>query len=364
MGYRPDPVLASLNAYRRTQQPIQRGQTLVWFGSRPHGQAGRYELVLFEAAQARAQELGYRMDYFWGEQPGYTLQRYTQIFNARGVAGVVFAPREAPHSKIELEIKDFAAVAMGRSVDWPPVDRVSPDHFQTMETCYAAVWERGFRRIGFAMTESYSERIAGLWVGAFLRQQLRYCTAAPQEDEAPQEGTTPQRERTQQSTTRKKPLPKGGARSAPLQTTSQGSPQDNSQNRTQNPSQGIAIPPYLDRDTRSCGMHDLKRFEAWYTHWQPDAILTMGWRYGCIPLLQTMGLHYPRDVGLALMVVPRHDPALTHYSGIAEPVEELGSFCVDVLAERIRNNVRGIASSRRVHLLPGHWNEGHTLRHL
>ncbi|EIQ00168.1 transcriptional regulator [Opitutaceae bacterium TAV1] len=297
-GYRPDPVLASLNAYRRMRRPITRGQTLVWFGGTQEGDRSSYEAILFPAARTRAEALGYGMEYFWENEPGYSAQRYEQIFNARGVAGVVFGPRAQPHARIELKIENFAAVALGRSVDWPPVDRVSTDHFQTMEMCYSAVRDRGFRRIGFSMTENYSERVAGLWTGAFLGQQQHNPELAK-------------------------------------------------------------IPPLLDDDA-----HSGSKFEVWFRKWKPDAIVTMGWHFGCLASLERMRMRFPQDVGVALLVVPEHEASLAGFSGIHEPVDDLAHFAVDILVGRIRNNERGVPRDRRVHLLPGAWHEGTTLRRI
>lgn len=297
LGYRPDPVLASLNAYRRMQRPISVGQSLAWFGGMPHGEG--YDPLLYQAARTRAETLGYGLEYFWEYEPGYSTRRYTQIFNARGIAGVIFGPRQQAHARIELSIDRLAAVTVGRSVDWPPVDRVSVDHFQTMEACYKAVREHGFERIGFSMTGSYNERVAGLWAGAFLGQQLRNQKL-------------------------------------------------------------VRIPPLLDDDAHSSG-----KFEPWFRKWKPDAILTMGWHFGCLASLRQMGVRFPQDIGVALLVVPAHvpekEPELRDFSGISEPDQELAAFAVDVLVGRIRNNERGVPTERRVHLLPGAWIDGKTL---
>ncbi len=303
IGYRPDPALLSLSAYRWKRRPATK-ESLAWFGGLPPAASG-YEPLLFQAARARAELMGYGMEYFWEYEPGYSPKRYAQIFSARGIAGVAFGPRPRPHARIELAIERFAAVSLGRSVDWPPVDRVSVDHFQTMELCYSSVRERGFRRIGFSMTESYSERTAGLWTGAFLAQQVRHYGM-------------------------------GAERGV------------------------VKIPPLLDDEAHSGG-----RFETWFSKWRPDAIITMGWHFGCLASLRRMGVRFPEDVGVALLVVPPYmaeeEPELTGFSGIHEPVEELAAFAVDVLVGRIRNNERGVPKDRRVHLLPGAWFEGKTL---
>lgn len=295
LGYRPDPVLACLSAYRRTRRPSGRGAVLAWFGAAPAGEPS-YELSLFRAARRRAEALGYGLEYHWERRPGYSPRGFERIFAARGVAGLIFGPRPEPHARVELDIAPFAAVALGRSVGWPPVDLVSTDHFQTMERCYRRLAELGRRRIGFCLTRSYNERVAGLWRGSYLNQQ-----AAHPELEAP--------------------------------------------------------PPYQEDADEHCA------FDRWLKAWRPDAIITMAGPAGCLAALRRRGLRAPRDLGLALLVLPEEEAkGRARHAGIVEPTERLAELAVDVVVGRIRNNERGAPAERRIHLLPGEWRDGPTAR--
>lgn len=290
-GYRPDPVLACLNAYRRTRRPINRGAALAWFGAAPAGEPS-YELSLFRAARRRAEALGYGLEYHWERRPGYSSRRFERIFATRGVAGVIFGPRPEPHARVELDISPFAAVALGRSVGWPSVDLVSTDHFQTMELCFRRLAELGHRRIGFVLTRSYNERVAGLWRGSYLNQQAAHP--------------------------------------------------------------GLAVlPPYQEAD------HEDGGFDRWLKVWRPDAVITMTGPAGCLAALRRRGIRAPRDLGLALLVLPEEEAKrLAGHAGIVEPTERLAELAVDVVVGRIRNNERGTPKERRIHLLPGGWRDG------
>ena len=292
-GYRPDPVLACLNAYRRTRRPIAKGGSLIWFGATRPGERG-YEGILYRLAKKRSEQLGYGLDYQWRFEKGMGMDRFRQICKARGVAGLILGPQPEAHAKLEVDVSDVAAVAIGRSVDWPAVDLVAADHFQTMERCFQGLLDLGHRRIGFALTSVYNERVARLWSGAFLAQQYRN-------------------------------------------------------------SQMTDIPPLLEDVSQNPA-----KFKSWFRKWKPDAILTMAWQFGCLSAMEKNRIAYPRDVSLALLVVPRYDIALSHYSGICEPVESIARLAVDVLVGRIRNNETGLASERRIHLLPGRWTDGVT----
>jgi Transcriptional regulators len=297
LGYRPDPVLACLNAYRRTRRPIARGASLAWFGATPPSEAS-YERTLFLAARRRAEALGYGLEYHWERRPGYSARRFEQIFAARGIAGVIFGPRPEPYARVELEITPFAAVAMGRSVGWPPVDLVSTDHFQTMELCFRRLAELGHHRIGFSLTRGYNERVAGLWRGSYLNQQ----TAHP----------------------------------------------------------GLSVlPPFQEAE------QDGEEFDRWLNACRPDAIITMAGPAGCLGALRRRKIRAPRDLGLALLVLPEEEAeGRPRHAGIVEPTGRLAELAVDVVVGRIRNNERGTPAPRRVHLLPGEWRDGPTTRRL
>jgi DNA-binding LacI/PurR family transcriptional regulator len=172
-GYRPDPVLASLNAYRRTKRPITSGGSLLWFGA-PKPKEKIYESLLYQAAHDRAFQLGYQLDYLRRFEPEMTARRLARICMARGIAGIILGPQPEPHTRLDIDIDNVAAVAFGRSIEWPPVDHISFDHFQAMELCYQKLAERGYRRIALVLSAHYSERVAGNWSGAFLNQQLRH----------------------------------------------------------------------------------------------------------------------------------------------------------------------------------------------
>lgn len=290
-GYRPDPVLSSLNAYRRTRRPIASGGTLAWLGSWKLG-SNAYDAALYHAARKRAMQLGYGMDHLWLSGPGTTPEQISRVCAARGIVGAVVGPPPKPHTRLALDVRNMAAVALGRAIDWPPLDLVSVDHFQTMELCFQRLQERGYRRIGFTLASDFHERAAGLWNAAYLGQQFQHPD-----------------------------LP--------------------------------ALPSFLSK-----GPYLPEAFREWLRKGKPDAVITMGSEHGCVNLLTRLGLRFPDDLGVALLMVPENDPSLAGFSGIREPMESLSCFAVDILVNSIHHNEKGVPADRRVHLLPGAWQGG------
>lgn len=240
-GYRPDPGLASLVAYRRTKHPPGKGQCLAWLVSRhPEDLPTRrtYPERIFAGAQKRAHELGYRMEAFRTDASDTSAQRLSRMLAYRRVAGIVFAPHFSPHTEMPVVLDDFAAVAIGYTVHTPRIDRVAHNHFESMLAVCARLRERGRRRIGLCLPAHSDQRSNGLWRAAYLLDQEQ----------------TPRNRRI--------PL---------LQT----------------------------------GETDAASFDAWFARWKPDAIiLHLSHGGDRIDQMRRLGLRHPDDVSVALLSLP------------------------------------------------------------
>lgn len=171
-NYRPDPALAALNAWRVREATTRFQGILAWVTGFATRSAWRDMIQMkgyWEGAQARADQLGYRLEEFWINEPGFTGRRATQILLARGVRGLVIAPLPAAHSSIDLEWEHFSAVALGYSLARPQLNVVMNHQFRNMKQLVEQLHFQGYRRIGFAMPSANDERVdhnylAGFWI--------------------------------------------------------------------------------------------------------------------------------------------------------------------------------------------------------
>jgi LacI family transcriptional regulator len=170
--YRPDPALAALNAWRIRESNTRFQGTLAWvtgFSTRSGWRDMIQTKGYWHGASARADQLGYRLEEFWINEPDLTGRRATQILLARGVRGLIIAPLPDAHSRIDLEWEHFSAIALGYTLAKPQLHVVMNHQFRNMKQLVEHLNRIGYRRIGLAMPSSNDERVdhnylAGFWI--------------------------------------------------------------------------------------------------------------------------------------------------------------------------------------------------------
>lgn len=247
--YRPDPVLAALNAYRVKKAPACDHGTIAWLTAFPTREGWRSLIQAtgyFEGACARAEELGYRVKEFWLHEPGLGARRATQILLARNVRGLIVAPLPVARGTLDLEWKYFSAVALGYSLGSPQLHVVMNHQFRNMKQVVLQLHAKGYRRIGFAMPSHNNERVDHNYLGGFWIAQ--------------------------------QDIPGTAARLAPLLAKS----------------------------------FDRKTFFAWFNRVRPDAIVVAASSvYTVIGWLQERNLRVPANMGLAVASVPYRDQTIS-----------------------------------------------------
>lgn len=176
LGYRPDPALSALTAYRHEKQTVRDYRTLAFLTSFPTADGWKrhlYSARYFEGAAARAQALGYHIEPFWLKQPGLTSRRIVQILEARGIKGLLLAPIHASHAEVALDWERFCAVSLCRGIASPQINVVDHNHCHSMATAWAELRRRGYRRVGYAIREVSENLTARHWLAAYLMEQQR-----------------------------------------------------------------------------------------------------------------------------------------------------------------------------------------------
>lgn len=176
-GYRPDPMLTHLMQHLRTSRTARSAVNLVVLTTSDAPFVRR----LIAGASARATKLGYVLDRtidpetFAGRPAALT-----RTLLARGVSGVLLAPVAAPTDyRALLDWQRFAAVAMTYSIYAPRIHRVVTHHFDNAVRTFALLKERGYRRIGLAMTHDMEFRANHSYSGAYFRTLAAERTKLP-----------------------------------------------------------------------------------------------------------------------------------------------------------------------------------------
>lgn len=134
-----------LPSYRATLGAFSLYPTATPWSDRP------YLKVLLDSATARAEAHGYRLEWFWFQQPGLTPTRFRTILEARGIEGLFCLGSLQPDATFPAELRKFAITTF--SVSLPgPLHRVSSHFTADARMLYEQLLRRGYRRPGLGIT--------------------------------------------------------------------------------------------------------------------------------------------------------------------------------------------------------------------
>ena len=147
LGYRMDAQLGEYMAYMRKDRSAKTLLPLAFiygFKDRNHLDQphATEERVVFAAAKARAEALGYYLEPFWLFDPDVTPARLRKILLARGFRGVVFWA--CVLEELPVDVTGFATVCLGPGIDSPRLHMIDSDPLYHGELIF-----REFRRHGY-----------------------------------------------------------------------------------------------------------------------------------------------------------------------------------------------------------------------
>ncbi len=175
MGYRPNPMVSTLMAQIRGSRPSSDICTVCFITAYPgvdHWKDLPINVHTLKGAQARGNQLGYRVDHFPLTEPGMTDLRASNILRSRGVAGLILAPLPEPTPVINLKWEWFACATVGYSMKTPVLHRAVNDQMATIMTVYRSLRDLGYRHIGLAIQLHDDERVNRKWVAGFSAEQM------------------------------------------------------------------------------------------------------------------------------------------------------------------------------------------------
>lgn len=176
-GYRPDPMLDALSAYRRGIARREFRPTLAVVATSEDWRDDLACRLYSDGAQRRAEDLGYRIEVFVVAPGKLTCQRLVGILETRGIRGVITLPIQDASLSLELLPAKFLVVATGYKFTSPLINRVSINHFAAMGMALEKLAALGYRRPGLVLrTETLKKAPGGithvgqLWKGGYLAE--------------------------------------------------------------------------------------------------------------------------------------------------------------------------------------------------
>lgn len=184
LGYRPDPALSALVAYRaRTRPTGDYGKIAVLHDWKQIGNRVPPSLrISVGGIEAGAAALGYEIEPFQvrADDPAGA-RRLSRTLHHRGIRGLILIGLRMP--ELTLEWEHFSAVAIGEYFSSPRLNHVNHHHHWVLSTTYQELRALGYRRIGFCNSRISEERKHFLYLGAYLK--CLFLDGLPSEDLPP-----------------------------------------------------------------------------------------------------------------------------------------------------------------------------------
>jgi len=184
MGYRPDPQLSRIMTQLQERRRTSERETIAVIREAETGSdlpSPTYQYVPAEAIRERAERYGFRVEEFWLGRDGMTPKRMNQILEARGIRGVIVSPQSAGMPVSELDYSHLAAATFGYGLREPSLHRSAGNMTLAIRLATDALSDRGYRRIGLALSRWVEDRAEQAYTAAMFL----YQHALPEEDRVP-----------------------------------------------------------------------------------------------------------------------------------------------------------------------------------
>lgn len=306
MGYRPDPLLRALVAYRGKTMQRRNPPTLAYvtnWDSRWGWQKVTAHPEFYAGAKAKARELGFNLEHFWLREPGLSHTRLSSILETRGINGMVVAShmREVD-AALHFDWSRFSAVKIDYLPHQPELHNVTNNQCSVIRLAMQRVIGLGYRRIGFVMHRGWDHSVDHLWTAGFLCEQAH--------------------------------LP---------------------------PDERIPILLFPDAEPVAAWMAESQSdvvappaaFQRWYKKYRPEVIISKA--SFVQSALAEMKLRVPRDVAMVDVFL---NDASGRTAGVRQNHETVGELAVEILAGQLHHNKFGIPDIPTTTYVEGTWFNG------
>ena len=184
MGYRPDPMLSSLIAYRKSRS--ERVQTpTIGYIMNVDGEEGlkasSARVLFLEGARKRANELGYNLEVFYYGGRHYHSKYLDKVLITRNITGIILAAFYTHFTDIELSWDFFSIVKIEMLPTHVRTHTIENNQYQVVRRAFQELRKLGFKRIGLCLANHDEKHTRNLFsAGYFVEQNM-----IPEEDRVP-----------------------------------------------------------------------------------------------------------------------------------------------------------------------------------
>jgi DNA-binding LacI/PurR family transcriptional regulator len=169
-GYRRNPLAGALmSELRRSRGTAFRGVLAAVDFNEPDrpDSAARYHRELVLGAEARATELGFKVEKFSVGHAGVSVQRLDSILQSRGIHGVILLPAWDEPDLSNLDWTRFAGIYTDYIIERPALHSVCPDHYRSLLAALQRLAALGYKQPGLFLQKHQDERLQYRWGAAF-----------------------------------------------------------------------------------------------------------------------------------------------------------------------------------------------------
>ncbi|HSI85109.1 MAG TPA: LacI family DNA-binding transcriptional regulator [Candidatus Methylacidiphilales bacterium] len=173
LGYRPNPMVATLMTHLRSTRPTTYQSNLAFLASYDNARQRWIGQDTLQGIRDRAQELGFLVDTFWMEEFHNHRGSLEKILRSRNIQGVIVAPLPQTAGMGWLDWSEWSSVALGNTMLEPRIHRVTHHQYHGMMMMHETLLSKGYRRIGLAMNALVDEKVDHAWTSCGAGFQLR-----------------------------------------------------------------------------------------------------------------------------------------------------------------------------------------------
>lgn len=173
LGYRPNPRVASLMSHIRRAHARATGECIafVWVHTaRDEAARDPFLRKIRAGAFQRAEQMGFKIEEFYTEDPGMTDLRLQEILLSRGIIGVLLSPVLTSDTALSLnwDWRHFAAAVIGNVTWTPELHHAGHHHYLAMRLVLSELARLGRTRPAALIETKSNDRAKRAWEASFL----------------------------------------------------------------------------------------------------------------------------------------------------------------------------------------------------
>lgn len=171
MGYRPDPALSALIAYRQTTKQTPTDQVIAFIVNcrdEKEFNESHVHSQLLEGARARASRLGFKVDLFWYVRDYNSGKALNHVLKSRGIQGVILSAFGNHNLDFNMEWEFYSVVKINILPQELSFDTILSNQMFSVRLAMSKLRKEGLRRIGLAVADHDEAQNRNMYSAGYL----------------------------------------------------------------------------------------------------------------------------------------------------------------------------------------------------